>query len=368
MALSEDLMSKCSEQMSAYKAACEEDPKLKSFDASLQQHTIKMIDSLTVDTKTGSVSPHDVHMKVSKHLLEVTQGVANFITKVEGDVWVNEDLRSLVLAYFENTEKTLEIFRTVEKCVDDASMGQVFIQDALIEFKNESAEKDVGGKKKKYEKTMEHLKKFKANGDPFGGQVLTDQIKLIKKEQESLLKELSEAIKKIQEEEKSIKNVLFGGAFALLTGASIAELGIADKVGFSLGLLVSPLLAVGWFEVSSYIEKKNALNKQLEDLTKLEDVAKSAERSTKINETATEDVSNLVGRLEDRIQHMLQLVDNAIVHEEDEAQARYVLNKISEKVEKLTRKIEEVGISVENHCDLIIEARCHVMEKINSYG
>ncbi|CAH8267030.1 unnamed protein product [Arabidopsis lyrata] len=368
MAFSEDLMSKCSEQINAYKAACEEDPELKSFDASLQQKTIKMIDSLTVDTKTGSVSPHEAHMKVSEHLVEVTQGVANFITKVEGDVWVNENLRSLVLAYFENTAKTLEIFNTIEKCVDDASMGQVYIQEALIEFENESAEKDDGGKKKKYEKTMEHLKKFKANGDPFDGQVLTDQIKLIKKEQEDLVEKMSDAIKNIEKEEKSIENVLFGSAFALLAGASIAELGTAGKVGFSWGLLVSPLLAVGWFGVHSYIEKKNALNKQLEDLQKLEDVAKSAEKGLIINEEATETVSKLVEGLENRIKHMFDLVDNAIDHAKNEAEARYVLNKISKKVDNLTRKIEEVGESVENHSKLIVEARRHVMEKINRFG
>ncbi|EFH51696.1 hypothetical protein ARALYDRAFT_347194 [Arabidopsis lyrata subsp. lyrata] len=256
MAFSEDLMSKCSEQINAYKAACEEDPELKSFDASLQQKTIKMIDSLTVDTKTGSVSPHEAHMK----------------------------------------------------------------------------------------------------------------IKLIKKEQEDLVEKMSDAIKNIEKEEKSIENVLFGSAFALLAGASIAELGTAGKVGFSWGLLVSPLLAVGWFGVHSYIEKKNALNKQLEDLQKLEDVAKSAEKGLIINEEATETVSKLVEGLENRIKHMFDLVDNAIDHAKNEAEARYVLNKISKKVDNLTRKIEEVGESVENHSKLIVEARRHVMEKINRFG
>ncbi|KAG7559071.1 hypothetical protein ISN45_Aa05g006790 [Arabidopsis thaliana x Arabidopsis arenosa] len=372
MALSHDLVSKCSEQMKAYKAACEEDPKLKSFDASLQQQTNKMIDSLTVDTETGSVSPHDVHKKLSEHLVEVTQGVANFITEVEGDVWENQALKYLVLAYFDNTEKTLKIFKTIAKCVDEAETGELLIRQAVHEFEKESEEKDVGGKKKKYEKTLEGLKKFKANGDPFDGQVLTNQFELIKKQQESLLEEVTETRKKIQEEltnlEKGnvITNVVFGAVFAVVAVASIALLVTVPGAIPAFGALAPPLLALGWTVVHTILgSKMDALKKQLEGLKKVEDIEKSVEKGIKINEEATKTVSILVEGLEDRIQNMLELVDNAIENEEDEWDTRLVIKLITEKVEKLTKKIKEVGESVETHSDLIVKARLHVMQKIN---
>ncbi|CAL9248297.1 unnamed protein product [Arabidopsis halleri] len=360
MALSEDLMSKCSEQMSAYKSACEEDPKLKSFDASLQQRTNKMIESLTVDTKNGSVSPHDVHMKVSEHLVEVTQGVAKFITEVEGDVWENEALKYLVLAYFENTAKTLDIFNNIANCVEKAEMGQLLIQQAVHEFEKESAEKDVGGKKKKYEKTLEGLKNFKANGDPFDGQVLTNQFELIKKQQESLLEEVTETRKKILEEltnlEKAnvITNVVFGAVFAVVAVASIAVLVIVPGAIAAFGALAPPLLALGWTVVHTTLgSKMDALKKRLEGRWAIEE---SQEIET---------VSMLVDGLQDRIQNMLTLVDNAIDNEGDEEDTKLVLIQISEKVEKLIKKIKEVGESVEDHSKLIAEARLHVLQKIN---
>nr|AAL16206.1 AT3g28270/MZF16_5 [Arabidopsis thaliana] len=373
MALSKDLMLKCSEDMmSAYKSAYEEHPKLKSFDASLQQRTNKMIDSLTVEDKNGSSSPHDAHMELSKHLVEVTQGVADFITEIEDDVWDNQALKYLVLAYFENTKKTLEIFKTIENCVENAEMGQLLIREALAEFEKESAEKDVGGKKKKYEKTLEDLKSFKEMGDPFDGKVLTTQFERIKKQQESLLEEVSETRKKIQDEisnlEKKtlITNVVFGAAFAIVAVASIALIatGVGAAAGF--GALAAPLLAAGWAGVYTTLDKKkDALNKQLEGLKKVEEIEESVEKGIKTNEEATETVSILVDGLEDRIKNMLKLVDNAIDHEDNEAATRIVLTQISKKVEKLTKKITEVGESVEDHSKLIAKARLQVLQKIN---
>ncbi|CAH8267031.1 unnamed protein product [Arabidopsis lyrata] len=372
MALSEDLMSKCSEQMSAYKAACEEDPKLKSFDASLQQQTNKMIDSLTFDTETGSVSPHDVHKKVSQHLVEVTQGVANFITEVEGDVWENQALKYLVLAYFENTKKTLEIFNTIANCVDEAEMGQLLIQQAVQQFEKESAEKDVGGKKNKYEKTLERLKKFKANGDPFNGQVLTNQFELIKKQQESLLEEVTQTMKKIEEEITNLKkgnviaNIVFGAVFAVVAVASIALIVIFPGTIAAYGALAAPLVALGWPVVNTILGKKiDNLNKQLESLKKVKEIGKTVEKGIKTNEEASETVSILVDGLDDRIQNMLELVDKAIENEEDEGATILVMKIVPEKVEKLTKKIKEVGESVEDHSKLVAEARLHVLQKIN---
>ncbi|EFH51699.1 predicted protein [Arabidopsis lyrata subsp. lyrata] len=277
MALSEDLMSKCSEQMSAYKAACEEDPKLKSFDASLQQQTNKMIDSLTFDTETGSVSPHDVHKK-----------------------------------------------------------------------------------------------KFKANGDPFNGQVLTNQFELIKKQQESLLEEVTQTMKKIEEEITNLKkgnviaNIVFGAVFAVVAVASIALIVIFPGTIAAYGALAAPLVALGWPVVNTILGKKiDNLNKQLESLKKVKEIGKTVEKGIKTNEEASETVSILVDGLDDRIQNMLELVDKAIENEEDEGATILVMKIVPEKVEKLTKKIKEVGESVEDHSKLVAEARLHVLQKIN---
>ncbi|CAH8267032.1 unnamed protein product [Arabidopsis lyrata] len=339
MALSKDMMLKSSELLSAYKSACEHQPDLKSFDSSLQQQTTKVIDSLTAGAETGLSPQQAVHIEVSQHLLEVTKGVANFTTKVEDDVWENKALKSLVEAYFESTKKTLKIFNTIENCVEKAEMGQLLIREALHEFEKELAEKDF---------------------------------KLIKEQQESLFEEVCEAKKRVhgeitkKEKESFITNLLFGAAFAVVAVTSIALIATGAGAVVAFGSLSTTLLAVGWAGVYTALDnKKDALKTQLEGLKKVEGIESSVEKGIKTNEEAAETVSILVEGLEGRIHNMMKLVDNAIENEEDEADTRIVLKLISERVEKLTEKIKEVGESVENHSKLIAKARLQVLQKIN---
>ncbi|XP_010502824.1 PREDICTED: UPF0496 protein At3g28270-like [Camelina sativa] len=376
MALYEDLMSKCAEHLSAYKSACEEHTHLKSYDASLQQKTMKTIESIPVrakpQSKSDSVSPYEVHKEVSQHMFEVTEGVAKFITESDHDVWENKALRDLVEAYFEITKETLKIFNTIQNCVDDAEMGQLLIRQAVADFEKESAEKDAGGKKKKYEKTLKDLKKFKAMGDPFDGQVLTIQFKLIKEQQESLMKEVGAAKQKILDEisnveqEIVISNVVFGATVAIAAVISIVLISTCVGAVAGFGALCPSLLAAGWAGVYTILEKKKAdLKKELDGLNELVDIEESVEKGIKTNEEATATVSTLVSGLEDRIHTMLALADNAIENEDDEEDTKLVLKVIKGKIDKLTEKIKEVGESVQEHSKLIAEARLHVLQKIN---
>ncbi|XP_010507095.1 PREDICTED: UPF0496 protein At3g28270-like [Camelina sativa] len=294
MALSEETMLKCSVHLSAYKSACEDHPDLKSFDASLQQKTVKAIDSLT--------DGHEAHKNVSQRLLQVSQDVLNFILESKDDVWESKALRSLVQAYFDNTMKTLKIFDNVMECVDKAELGQLYIREAMAEFEKESEVKDVGGKK--YEETVKELMKFKAMKDPFDGQLLTTQFELIKNQQESLLSELCVAKTKIAEEHSAahkasiLSNALFGAAFALAAVASISVMAVAVGVAAPFAVLLVPVLALGWVGVSVFLERKmKGLKKQEEDGNKEGGVAESVEKGTEINEESLKTVSELVDEL-----------------------------------------------------------------------
>ncbi|XP_010428830.1 PREDICTED: UPF0496 protein At3g28270-like [Camelina sativa] len=385
MALSKETMSKCSGHMSAYKSACEDHPYLKSFDASLQQKTIKVIDSLTAGPDDGLLSQHAVHKEVTDHLLQVSQDVANFIFESKDDVWENKALRALVTAYFENTMKTLEIFDNVMECVVKAKRGQLYIQEAVAQFDKESAEKDVGGKKKRYEKTLKDLKRFEAIGDPFDGQGFKTQFELIKEQQESLLKELCvakekldeelrEAKKKLEEEQQTslIWNVVFGAAIALAAIASIAVMAVAVGVAAPFVALAVPFLALGWVGVNFYMEKKmEGQKKREEDVNKQIGVASLADKATETNKEAMKSVSVLVHELRVKISDILKLVTEAVEDEEeedDELEMKGHLHLIGEEVRKLTEKIKQVGETVSTHSEMIMETRRHVLEKINGSG
>ncbi|XP_010502805.1 PREDICTED: UPF0496 protein At3g28270-like [Camelina sativa] len=170
MALSEETMSKCSEDMTAYESAWEDHPELKSFYSSLEQPTITVINSLTAGAETGFFSQHAVRMEVSKNLFEVRLDVKDFTLQSD-----NIALKSMVKSYFRNIEMIFEIFDNVMDRVEKAEMGQLFLLEAAAQFDKESEENDFGGKRKRYLNTLKELKYFKAMGDPFDGLVLTPQ-------------------------------------------------------------------------------------------------------------------------------------------------------------------------------------------------
>ncbi|XP_006279202.2 UPF0496 protein At3g28270 [Capsella rubella] len=315
-------------------------------------------------------------MEISKNLLEVSQGVANFILEGENDVWENKALRSLVQAYFDNTIKTLEIFDNVMDYVEKAEMGQLYIQEAVAQFDKESAEKDLGGKKKRYEKTLKNLNKFKAMGDTFDGGELMIQFDLIKKQQESLLQDVSEAKTKFHEEYAKLKagsmisHAVFGAAFfgTLIGSVALLITGVGIPLAIA-GFLSLPVMAVGWSVTHFLLEKRmDELKKLEETLTKVEGVSSLVGIGIETNEEALKSVSEIAHQLEKKITSIIKYVDDAIENEGDEVDMKLALHLIKEKVMKLTEKIKEVGETVASHSKLILEARFHVLEKINGSG
>ncbi|EOA24170.1 hypothetical protein CARUB_v10017404mg [Capsella rubella] len=389
MALSEETMSKYSGHLIAYKSACEEHPELKSFDNTLQQRTIKVIDKLTAgaETGTGVLSLHDIHIEISKHQLEVSQDVANLILQWEGDLWENNALKSLVLAYFDNIKETLKIFGDVMDCVEKAEEGKDYIEIAVENFDKESAENDVGEKKKRYEETLKYLKKFEALGDPFDGHKLTAQFDLVQEHQKSLLLQVSESKKKIDEEQTNIdkekkdvggkieasKGEKLWGALMSVAAVSAIFIGpiglIASGVATSVGVKVPLFLPEGWLSVDSFLKKRlDALNKQQEALNKLKEVSPLVDKGVVTNKESISSVAQLIDNLEKKISALSGKVDDAIEADGNEVATKVHLRSIREKVVILTDKLKELGETVEKHDKLISEAKFNVLEKINSSG
>ncbi|EFH51703.1 predicted protein [Arabidopsis lyrata subsp. lyrata] len=274
LALSKDKMSRYSEQVDAYRAACGHHPELKSFDSALQQRTKKMIDSLTVEAKTGSVSPHTVH------------------------------------------------------------------------------------------------KEFKAMGNPFDGSELTNQFELMNKQQESLLKKVTERISTVKTV-TIISHVVFGavgviyfaGCIGLMCTGVGAPLG---AVGAMVGIIVLPL---GWVGVNYFLnERLEALQKQLKALNIVKSIPPKIGEGTITDQVGINSVSEQVDELKDQIKSMLEAVDDAIESKGDEVDMKGDMQSLVEEVEKLTTKIKEIGDDVDVYSKLIKETRLHVLEKINGSG
>ncbi|XP_040945398.1 UPF0496 protein At2g18630 [Gossypium hirsutum] len=177
--------------LSSYEAACRQDSTLQHFDATLQEHTNSVIGTLAA--------------------------VVKVILECQRDIWNNSELFSLVEEYFENSKKTLDFCTMLENCLKRAQNDQLIIQLAVKYF-DEEVGLEVGVDEKKFVKTLEELRRFKAADKPFPKEffVLLD---LVRKQQESMLGKLLVRKKKLDKKLKSLKtwrrvsNVLFVATF-----------------------------------------------------------------------------------------------------------------------------------------------------------
>ncbi|KAJ0973667.1 hypothetical protein J5N97_015632 [Dioscorea zingiberensis] len=154
-------------ELSSYAAACRLDPELQTFDTTLQQRTSRVIWSLAHGVEVRSLS-FDSLKEVTGCILEMNQEVVKVILDCKKDIWRSPELFDLVEDYFENSLQTLDFCTALERCLKRARDSQLIVHVALQRFEDEDADpslKEDG--KKKYLRTLEELRQFKAAGDPF---------------------------------------------------------------------------------------------------------------------------------------------------------------------------------------------------------
>ncbi|CAL9248287.1 unnamed protein product [Arabidopsis halleri] len=192
--------------------------------------------------------------------------------------------------------ETLKIFETVTQCVHKAKKGHRYIEAAAAQFAKDSEEKDVGVKKKRYQKTLEELMKFKAMGNPFDGSEHTNQFELMNKQQESLLKKVTDTRERIMKEIEEvteristvktvtiISHVVFAAVGVIYTAGCIGLMctGVGAGLG-AAGALGIPVLAVQWVGANYILnESLEALQKQLKALNIVKSIPPKIGEGTK---------------------------------------------------------------------------------------
>uniref|UniRef100_A0A1J3FAP6 UPF0496 protein n=1 Tax=Noccaea caerulescens TaxID=107243 RepID=A0A1J3FAP6_NOCCA len=364
-----DMRSKYSADLTSYTSACQEDSNLKSFDSSLHKRTNIVIRSLAARAETQSLSL-DSLMEVYGFLLELNQDAVRVIIESREDVWKNKDLKSLVDVYFKSTARTLEFCNTVENCVKRTEISQLLIRLAVKKFETESLDTDlgVGGskKKKKYAKTLEELNKFKAMGDPFDGEFV-NQYESVYEQQVLLLEELRKQKVKLDKKQRNVKawrrlsNVVFVIAFVSVLVLSVvaASVGAPPVVSAVASGLTAPVDLAGKWCSEMWKEYEKAVKRQRGLVLSMEI------RTTVINESM-ETIRILVENLRIRISLILETVEIAVEREgeEEEVEMRLAMQKIREKIDGFTEKIEQVGESAAKCSKFIALGRLLVLEHI----
>ncbi|XP_010254953.1 PREDICTED: UPF0496 protein At4g34320-like [Nelumbo nucifera] len=343
-------------ELSSYEAACRHDPEVQTFDSTLQARTNRVINTLAHGVEVRALSFNSLR-EVTGCLLEMNQEVVKIILECKKDIWKNQELFELVEEYFENSLQTLDFCTAMEKCLKRARDSQLILHVALQQFEEEDG---VEGQKK-YLKTSEELKNFKAAGDPFTEEFF-QVFNSVYKQQVLMLEKLMLRKRKLDKKLKSVKawrkvsSIIFAAAFAAVLICSVVAAAMAaPPVAAALAAATSiPLGSMGkWFD-SLWRDYEVALKGQKE-------VIHSMQAGTYIAIKDLDSIRVLVDRLEIEIESLMQNADFAL-REEDAV--KIGIDEIKKKLGVFMKSIEDLGEHADRCSRDIRRARTVVLQRI----
>lgn len=348
------------EHLTSYETACSEDPKLESFDSALHERTNRVINKLASGVEIKSLS-FDSLREVTQCLLDMNQDVVKVILQDKEDIWSNQDLFGLVNMYFESTAKTMDFCSELESCLNRAKRSQVIIQFAVKQFEEEE---DGNNENRKYEKTLEELKRFKLAGDPFTKEFF-DLFDLVHKHQVMMLDELHKLKRRLDKKLKNIKtwrrvsNMVFVTAFVSVLIFSVVAAAVAAPpvVAAIAGALAVPVGSVGKWCNSLWTKYEKIVKGQKEIIT-------SIRIGTYISVKEMDNISVLVRKVEVEIESLLKNAEFAVTEEKC---VRLAIDDIKKKLDLFTDTIEELREHADKYCSDVTKARTVILQRIIRY-
>ncbi|KAI4386736.1 hypothetical protein MLD38_004643 [Melastoma candidum] len=343
--------------LTSYEEACKTDPELQAFDNTLHERTSRVINSLAVGVEVRSLSLDSLR-EVTTSLLEMNQEVVKVILECKKDIWNNQDLFALVEDYFENSLQTLDFCTALEKCLKRAIDSQLIIQFAVRQFEEEG---EGGTEGRKYARTLEELRKFKAAGDPFTEEFFTI-FQSVYKHQMVMLERLQVQRRKLDKKLKSAKtwmrvtNVIFVAAVvsALIISVVAAAITLPPVVTALAGALTAPVGSVGKWCDSLWKNYQNALKGQRELIT-------SMQVGTYVTIKDMDSIRILVSRLEIEIESAMRKVDIAM-HDDDAL--KFAMEEIKKKLKVFVEDVDGLGEYADKCSREIRKARTVVLQRI----
>ncbi|XP_058069137.1 UPF0496 protein 1-like [Magnolia sinica] len=344
--------------LSSYESACRLDPDLQTFDTTLHARTNHVINTLAVGVQLRALS-FDSLKEVTGFLLETNQEVVKIILECKEDIWKNPELFNIVKEYFEKSLQMFDFCTALEKCLRRARDSQLIIQLALQHFEAEGNGSTGDGKK--YSRTVEELKNFKAAGDPFTEEFF-QIFQSIYKQQISMLEKLQLRKSKIDKKLKSAKTwrkvscIIFASAFVAVVICAVVTAAVAaPPVAAAVAAAASvPLGSMGkWF---------NSLWKNYEVALKGEkEIIGSMWVGTFVAIKDMDTIRALVDHLEIEVESLLQNADFAL--RDDEA-VRFGIEEIKKKLGVFMKSLEDLGDHLNGCIRDIRMARTLVVQKI----
>ncbi|XP_057964217.1 UPF0496 protein At4g34320-like [Malania oleifera] len=342
-------------ELSSYKAACQLDTDLQSFDTNLHARTNQLINTLAGGVEVRTLSFESLK-EVTECLLEMNQEVVKVILECKKDIWKSQELFELVEEYFENSLQTLDFCTALEKCLKRARDSQLLILVALQQFEEEGV---VEGKR--YVRTLEELKNFKAAGDPFTEEFF-QTFQSVYRQQMLMLEKLQLKKKKLDKKLRyihawrKVSSMIFVATFAAVLICSVVAAAMAaPPVAAALAATSSiPLGSMGKWIDSLWKSYEDALRAQKE-------VISSMQVGTYVAIKDLDNIRVLIDRLEIEIESLLQNVEFAFV---DEDAVRFAIEEIKKKLGIFMKNVEDLGIQADMCSRDIRRARTVVLQRI----
>ncbi|XP_077217021.1 UPF0496 protein 1-like [Tasmannia lanceolata] len=339
----------------SYESACQLDPDLQTFDTAIQARTNHVINTLAVGVEVRSLS-FDSLKDVTGCLLETNQEVVKIILNCKEDIWNNKELLDFVEQYFENSLQTLDFCTALEKCLKRACDSEFIIQLVLQQFEEEDG---FGGKK--YSKTIQELKNFKAAGDPFTEEFF-QAFQSVYNQHLSMLEKLKIQKSKLDKKLKYLKvwrkvsNFVFAAAFAsvLICSAVVAAMATPHLVAALVAAMSAAVGPVGKWIDSLWKDYQVALKEQ-------KGIVSAMQVGTFVAIKDLDSIRVLVDRLEIEIESLLQNAEFAL-REEDAV--KFGIEEIKKKLELFTRSIKDLGDQADRCSRDIRMARTVVLQRI----
>ncbi|CAL9088636.1 UPF0496 protein 1-like [Musa acuminata AAA Group] len=344
-------------ELSSYEAACRLDPELQTFDSTLQRRTSRVISSLALGVEVRSLSLDSLR-EITGCLLEMNHEVVKVILECKRDIWKSPDLFDLVEDYFDNSLQTLDFCAALEKCLKKARDTQLIIHVALQRFAEEEEEEDDN---KKYSRTLEELRLFKAAGDPFTEEFFR-VFQSVYKQQLLMLEKLQLRKNKLDKKLKSIKawrtlsSIIFAATFAAVIICSVVAAAVAaPPVAAALAAAASiPIGSMGKWIDSLLNDYQNALKGQKEVLS-------SMQVGTFIAIKDMDSIRVLIDKLEMGITSLLDDAEFAI---KDVGAVKLGIEEIRKKMEVFMKSVEDLGEQADRCSRDIRRARTVVLQRI----
>nr|GMC78369.1 UPF0496 protein At4g34320-like [Ipomoea batatas] len=349
-----DLQSRA-DLISSYEAACKVDADLQTFDSTLQARTSHVISTLAVGVEVRALS-FDSLKEVTGCLLDMNKEVVKVILECKKDIWRNQELFELVEEYFENSLKSLDFCAALEKCLKRAHESQVLIRLALKEFEEESVVDGV----KKYERTLEELKGFRAAGNPFTEEFF-EIFQSVYVQQALMLEKLQTRKKKLDKKLRyihawrKVSSMMFAAALAAVLICSVVTAAISSPT------VAGALAAATAIPIGSMGKWIDSLLKNYEDAIKgQKEIISSMQVGTYITIKDLDTIKVLADRLELEIKSLLNTTGFAI----NEAAVKVAIEEIRKKLDFFMKNVEDLGVQADNCSRDIRRARTVILQRI----